>query len=78
MIRVYYTLKMRLFCFFNWTISDWSADHPYLLTYLLTWYTWVIILGEPRRLLVRMALHAVARILESCSYILLPRCHSVN
>jgi hypothetical protein len=32
MIRVYYTLKLRSFCFFYWTIGDWSADRLYLST----------------------------------------------
>jgi hypothetical protein len=32
MIRAYYTLKLRSFCFFYWTIGDWSADRLYLAT----------------------------------------------
>jgi hypothetical protein len=32
MIRAYYTLKLRLFSFFYWTIGDWSADRLYLAT----------------------------------------------
>jgi hypothetical protein len=32
MIRAYYTLKLRSFCFFYWTIGDWSADCLYLTT----------------------------------------------
>jgi hypothetical protein len=32
MIMVYYTLKLRSFSFFYWTIGDWSADRLYLAT----------------------------------------------
>jgi hypothetical protein len=32
MIRVYYNLKLRSFCFFYWTIGDWPADRLYLST----------------------------------------------